>query len=89
MLPYIQLSPLTIKHPSFLQGALLRGVTGGGKYPPPAILPDMGVSHSVLFRGDTGLTYFCPKLVWRGIVRWRDFVVVGLVRLEHLEVREV
>ena len=47
--------------------------------PPP--LP-----HSVLFRGDKGLTYVCPRLVRKGVLGWRDLVVVGVDHLEHLEI---
>ena len=39
----------------------------------------------MLFRGDTGVTYVCPRLVRKGGLRWRDLVVAGVVKLEHLE----
>ena len=43
-LPYIQLAPVTMKKPSFLQGALraysqVRGGGGGGEGPPPSAAP--------------------------------------------------
>ena len=40
----------------------------------------------MLFSGETGLTYVCPRLVRKGVVRWRDLVVSGILRLEHLDV---
>ena len=46
----------------------------------------MGIWHPVLFRGQIGLTYVCPRLVRRGVVRWRHLVVSGIVQLEHLDV---
>ena len=53
--------------------------------PPPHLLPGMGVSHNVFLRGGTGLTYVCPKLVRAGVLRWRDLMMGGIVRMEHLE----
>ena len=89
-LPYIQLAPVNVKKPSFLQGALrvLSGRERGGAPPPPPpqLLPQMGIRHSVFFRGDKGLTYVCPRLVRKGVVCWRDLVVAGVVHLEHLDV---
>ena len=59
---------------------------GGGAPPPPSALPNMGIWHSVLFRGETILTNVCPRLVGKEVVMWRDLFVSGIVRLEHLDV---
>ena len=73
-LPYIQLAPVTIKHLSFLRGALwaYSQVRQGGYPLLPHLRPTMGMWHSVFFRGETGLTYVSPKLVRGGAVRWCD-----------------
>ena len=90
-LPYIQLAPVNIRKPSFLQGALRaysRVRRGGSEVPPPPpqLLPQMGIWHSVFFGagGDTGLTSVCPRLVRKCVLRWRDLVVAGVVHLAHL-----
>ena len=54
--------------------------------PPPQLLPQMGIWHSIFFRGGTGLTYVCPWLVRKGVLRWRDLVVAGAGHLEHLDI---
>ena len=46
----------------------------------------MGIWHSVFFSGESGLSYVSPKLVRKGVVRWKDLVTGGVFQLEHLEV---
>ena len=67
--------------------SLLSGEKGGAS-PPPApttLLPSMGVWHSVFSRGETGLTYVSPKLVRVCVLRWRDLVISGVIKLERLD----
>ena len=92
-LPCRQLAPVAVKWPLFLQGALCaysqvrRGVGGGGACDRRSpICCNMGVRHSVFFRGGIGLTRVSPKTgTGRASPRWRDLVISGLGRLEHLE----
>ena len=39
----------------------------------------------MFFKGETGLTYSCRKLVRVGVLRCRDLVLSGMLKLEHTE----
>ena len=82
-LPFFQMSPLPLSVPSFLQ-ASLKSYSAVRRWggccpppPPPARLPLMPVWHNALFANSFHLTYHCPALLKKGVLRWVDLVEGG------------
>ena len=78
-LPYLQLAPIPLSKPTFLQGSLkCYSVVrrGGGVTAPPPLhdLPNLPIWHSVFFRNSQWLTYVSPALLKSGVLRWVDLI---------------
>ena len=81
-LPYLQLASIPLTKPTFLQGtvkavkaySVVRRGGGPPPPPPPHELWSLGVWHCVFFRNKVWLTYYCPALHRRGVLRWCDLI---------------
>ena len=55
--------------------SVVRRGGGGAPAPPPLHeLWSLGVWHCVFFRNKVWLTYYCPALHRRGVLRWSDLI---------------
>ena len=77
---YLRLASIPLTKPTFLQGtvkaySVVRRGGGDRRLPPPLHeLWALGVWHCVFFRNIVWLTYYCPALHRRGVLRWCDLI---------------
>ena len=78
-LPFWQMGPVPLPRPSFLQGSVkaysvVRREGGWVPPPPKRRLFHMPVWHNVLLKNSLPMSYWCPQLIKRGVLRWGDLV---------------
>ena len=86
----IHLAPVPLKQPTFLQGSLrpyshVRRGGGSPPPPPPAPVAGHGCLAQCIFSWGNRSEMRVSELVRARVLRWRDLMLGGIVRMEHLE----